>query len=151
IIENKDNRPHNVGLRFMLDTYIGANDGVPFTIPNTKGLCDTLYDFKTPQEVPDFIQALENPDIANPGTAAHVQFKVASDIEPPSRVTLGAWPDPKIGEALYGAANVADPLKNPYQQFMTKWNVPLVTMKKMTELNAGNSADSCVVMYWPEA
>jgi hypothetical protein len=151
VIENKDNRPHNVGLRFMLDTYIGSNDGVPFTIPNHKGLCDTLYDFKTPQEVPDFIQALEHPDIASPGTIAQVQFKVSSDIEPPSRVTLGAWPDGNIGEALYGAVNARDPRKSPYQQFLTKWDVPLITMKKMTELAVGNSADSCVVMYWPEA
>ena len=32
-IENKDTQNHKVGLRFLLDTYIGANDGVPFTIP----------------------------------------------------------------------------------------------------------------------
>ena len=33
VIENTDVRSHRVGLRFMLDTFIGANDGVPFTIP----------------------------------------------------------------------------------------------------------------------
>ncbi len=32
-ITNEDSRSHHIGLRFMLDTYIGANDGVPFLIP----------------------------------------------------------------------------------------------------------------------
>src|SRR5262249_44317444 len=32
-LENKDDQPHAVGIRFLLDTFIGANDGVPFTIP----------------------------------------------------------------------------------------------------------------------
>src|SRR5262249_12121915 len=32
-LENKDTRPHNVGIRVLLDTMIGDNDGVPFTIP----------------------------------------------------------------------------------------------------------------------
>ena len=30
--------PQKVGLRFMLDTYIGANDGVPFTAPASRAL-----------------------------------------------------------------------------------------------------------------
>ena len=50
---------HKVGLRFLLDTYIGANDGVPFTIPGDKDLCDTYKDFDKPDKVPDFISALE--------------------------------------------------------------------------------------------
>ncbi len=36
---------HKVGIRVMLDTYIGANDGVPFTIPGKKGFVDTRADF----------------------------------------------------------------------------------------------------------
>src|SRR5581483_5883171 len=41
-IANGDDRPRTVGLRYLLDTYIGANDGVPFTIPGDKRLCDTF-------------------------------------------------------------------------------------------------------------
>jgi hypothetical protein len=50
-LENRDSVPHKVGLRFMLDTYIGAEDGVPFAIPGKKGLCDTMEDFDTAVKV----------------------------------------------------------------------------------------------------
>jgi hypothetical protein len=88
-VENKDGRPHRVGLRFLLDTYIGSNDGVPFTVGNA--LCDTEREFNTPAEVPDFIQALERPDLDNPGTVAHLTLKPGGRLEPPTRVTLGHW------------------------------------------------------------
>src|SRR5262249_53229438 len=44
-IANRDSRLREVGLRYLLDTYIGANDGVPFTIPGDKKLCDTMLTF----------------------------------------------------------------------------------------------------------
>lgn len=144
-LENKDSIPHKVGIRFMLDTFIGAEDGVPFAIPGKKGLCDTLDDFDTPAKVPDFIQAYEHNDLNHPGTIALVQFRVGGGLEPPARVTLGAWPDPKIGDARF--PNKKD---HPYQQFMTLWNVPLDSMQTMRQINPKGSADSCVVMYWPE-
>src|SRR5262249_55035593 len=49
-LENKDSRSHRVGIRFLLDTYIGANDGVPFTIPGQKQLCDTKLEFSRPED-----------------------------------------------------------------------------------------------------
>ena len=49
-VENKDSA-HKVGIRFMLDTFIGAEDGVPFAIPGKKGLCDTMDDFDTAGKV----------------------------------------------------------------------------------------------------
>src|SRR5262249_24743860 len=73
LIENHDTAAHEAGLRFLLDTYIGANDGVPFTIPGASGLCDDKMEFNAPEQVPDFIQALENEDLAKPGTVAHVK------------------------------------------------------------------------------
>lgn len=33
-IKNNDAKDHNVGLRIMLDTYLGEEDGAPFRIPN---------------------------------------------------------------------------------------------------------------------
>ena len=98
---------HKVGLRFMLDTYIGENDGVPFTIPGKAGLCDTQQVFNTPAEIPDFIQALEHADLKNPGTVAHLTLKVldtAGKIEPPSRVQLGAWPNQSLQAFGYPTA-----------------------------------------------
>jgi hypothetical protein len=56
-IENRGPMPHRVGLRFMLDTFIGANDGVPFLLPGETALCSTSRDLSGPDAVPDFIQA----------------------------------------------------------------------------------------------
>src|SRR5262249_45964999 len=81
-IENHDKVPHLVGVRFLLDTWIGRNDGVPFTIPGQPGLCDTQMEFHSPAEVPDFIQALEFSDLKKPGTVAHVKLKLPGR-EPP--------------------------------------------------------------------
>src|SRR5262249_33599662 len=91
-VENRDRRAHTVGIRFLLDTYIGENDGVPFTIPGDAGLCDTLKECVGRDQVPDYIQALEKPDLTNPGTVAHIQFRVSSRLESPTRVRLGHWP-----------------------------------------------------------
>ena len=58
---NKDKGKHKVGIRVMLDTFIGANDGVPFTIPGKKGFVDTKAEFSQ-KEIPDYIEVIENPD-----------------------------------------------------------------------------------------
>ena len=84
VIENQDDKPHRVGLRFLLDTYIGDNDGVPFTIPGDSQLCDTTKEFNGKDKIPDFIQALEKEDLENPGTVAHVQLKVGGKLEAPT-------------------------------------------------------------------
>src|SRR5262249_38671630 len=94
-IENRDSKSHRVGLRFLLDTFIGQNDGVPFLIPGQKQLCSTMATFNTSREVPDFIQACEREDLANPGTVAQIQFRL-SGMDTPNRVTLGSWPNPEL-------------------------------------------------------
>jgi hypothetical protein len=91
IIENKDRRAHSVGLRVQVDTLIGFNDGVPFTVPGLPGLVDRMADFRTPREVPEFIQALEVPNLLNPGTVAHMTLKLGGRMEPPDRVSLTHW------------------------------------------------------------
>ncbi len=88
---NHDRLPHQVGLRFMLDTFIGSNDGVPFLIPGSAALCSTHKDFTQAAAVPAFLQACERNDLNNPGTIAQVGLKV-NGLEPPSRVSLTAWP-----------------------------------------------------------
>ncbi len=91
-IENKDATPRKVGLRHMLDTMIGNNDGVPFTVPGLKGLVDSMHDFAAPDPVPDFAQVLERPDLKNPGLVGFINFKVGGGVEPPTRVSLTRWP-----------------------------------------------------------
>jgi hypothetical protein len=90
-VDNKDRRIRNVGLRVMVDTLIGKNDGTPFTIPGMPGLVATLKDFPSRAEVPDFIQALEFPDLDHPGTIVQMNLKL-SDMLAPDRVSLTHWP-----------------------------------------------------------
>ncbi|HTU89461.1 MAG TPA: hypothetical protein VMF69_05135 [Gemmataceae bacterium] len=148
ILDNQDIRPHQVGLRFMLDTFIGSNDGVPFTIPGASGLCDTQMAFNTPDRVPDFIQALETEDPRDPGTVAYLQFRIGQNIESPSRVLLGGWPNPDLQMMGIRAAHAQ----------LTGWDVPFISMKERIPLidketgermiEAAN--DSAVTMYWNE-
>ncbi len=144
VLENHDDSEHRVGIRVMLDTFIGANDGVPFTIPGRRDLCDTKMVFSSKSEVPDFIQALEKDDLQNPGTVAQIQFKLGGRIESPDRVTLGAWPHSEFRS--YGIPQA--------KAQMTGWNVPVLDIRRLNELvqTRGDraDADSCVVMYWNE-
>lgn len=135
LIENRDTRSHRVGLRFMLDTFIGGNDGVPFTIPGQDQLCDTTHRFTSASEVPDYIEAWERPDAADPGTVAKIQFRLGTRIEPPSRVTLGAWPNPELARVRGDRRCL---------QEKTGWEVPVYPIKSLGQ------GDSCVVMYWDE-
>jgi hypothetical protein len=136
-IQNRDTKAHTVGLRVLLDTYIGGNDGVPFTIPGDSALCDTQKDLPAQargKKLPDFLQALEKPDLAHPGTVAHLKLKL-EDLEPPARVTLGAWPNEKLRVLVRKNADGPS----------TPWDVPLLSMKAL-DLN-----DSAVVIYWKES
>jgi len=137
-ITNRDGTPHTVGLRVLLDTLIGANDGVPFYIPPT---VDKPARFVSTQEVfgqkdiPEFIQALETGDLTDPnGTVAVVGLKLRG-FEPLEKMAICRWPsDHGGGEARWGggAANKAgdwpfEPLdKNP------------------------NARDSALALYWAQ-
>src|SRR5438552_7122357 len=61
VMENKDNQPHKVGIRAMIDTQIGDNDGNPFAIPGKKETITTSADFKG-KDVPELVAAFENDD-----------------------------------------------------------------------------------------
>jgi hypothetical protein len=91
-IENTDAQPHRVGLRLEVDTLIGSNDGVPFAVPGQPGLIDSAADFRVPDKrFPDFLQALEVPNLEHPGTVAHLTVKVGGGLEPPGRISLTHW------------------------------------------------------------
>jgi hypothetical protein len=129
-IDNRDWRPHMVGLRFLLDTFIGANDGVAFLIPGRNQLCDTHLDVQG-NVVPLYIQACESDNLAQPGTIARIQFVLGGGLEPPDRVTLGAWPNMKLARLR------RDPR---CRQEQTMWDVPVYDISLLH--------DSAVVMYW---
>jgi hypothetical protein len=124
-IKNIDAKPHKVGFRFLLDTYIGGNDGTPFTIPGSTKLVTTFEDFnpanpKNKKPIPDFVQALEFEDLRKPGTIAQVNFKISDKIEPPDRVSLTNWPG---------------------GSYLPKYTIPIANIEK----------DSAIVMYWSPA
>lgn len=119
-VANKDGKAHSVGLRVMLDTFIGANDGVPFLIPGQPALLETMKEF-TQQEIPDFIQAQERADPQDPGTVALMGLKLQG-VEPVDRMLICRWP---------GNSEI-------------RWDIP---MKPMNE--DPMHKDSCVVLYWP--
>jgi hypothetical protein len=91
LLENKGAQAHRVGLRFLLDTLIGKNDGVPFIVPGLPGLVSTFMDFRTADKVPPFIEVLEVPNLQAPGVMARVNFKLGGKVEAPDRVSLTAW------------------------------------------------------------
>jgi hypothetical protein len=129
-IDNHDRRPHVVGLRFLLDTFIGANDGVPFLIPGRNQLCDTHLDVQS-GGVPLYIQACESDDLAHPGTIARIQFVLGGGLAPPDRVTLGAWPNADLARMKRDRR---------CRQQETLWEVPVYDISILH--------DSAVVMYW---
>src|SRR5262249_52485322 len=125
-IKNNSEVGKTVGLRFLMDTYIGANDGVPFTIPGEKGFLDTMRDFPQKQ-IPDYIEAIEKPDDPNdPGTVARMGLKNIKlpgvELEDIELLRICRWP---------GTRN-------------TRWDVPARPMNEPAD-----NKDSCVVLYWP--
>jgi hypothetical protein len=127
-VRNESHEPHRVGLRAMLDSFIGAEDGVPFAIPGRGRLLTTPQEFRE-KEIPDFIQALERPDFNDPGTVAHVGLKglqlPGAALDPIVRVMVCQYPN------------------NPNQ----KWDFDL----KEVGRDGGTIDDSCLVLYWAEA
>ena len=89
--------PQNVAVRIMLDTYIGENDGVPFTVPGQKGFLTTHAEYKG-SEIPDYLEVVENPDDPkNPGTIARLglhglQWSDEVKLLAPERVRICLFP-----------------------------------------------------------
>jgi hypothetical protein len=135
-LKNEDDKPHRVGLRFLLDTYIGANDGVPFYVPRKDSpLIQTQEDFT--RTIPDYVQALEFPKLDKPGTVAQVALKVGGGLEPPSRVSLTHWVllqvNTSSGELVTYDIPMADIRGNPSSSNQMEKN-----------------PDSAVVLYWDD-
>ncbi len=128
VLENESAKPHQVGIRFLLDTMIGSNDGAPFIVPGAAALVETSADYKG-EQVPPFVQALESLDFKKPGVVATLKLKLGGDVEAPGRVTLGGWP---AKESKQPGANDG----------LTLWNVPVFSIKALN--------DGAAVLYWPE-
>lgn len=84
-VHNRDSVSHMVGLRVMVDTMLGANDGAPFRVNDRALLTDTVY---YANEMPQFWQAfdsLSNPQVMSQGTLK------GPDVSTPDRVYFTNW------------------------------------------------------------
>jgi hypothetical protein len=105
----------------MLDTFIGSNDGVPFTIPGRKGFLKDMKEFKT-KEIPAYIEAVEKPDDpTDAGTVARLGLK---DLQ------IGGVTLTELGEM-----KICKYPGNAHQA----WDVEMEPI----------GDDSCVFLYWP--
>jgi hypothetical protein len=123
--KNTGTAPQKIGIRVMLDTFIGNNDGVPFTVPGEEGFVTTKAEYEA-DKVPDYVEVIENPDSSSdPGTIARVGLK----------------------GLRWGDVELLDPEKVRICQFpgkFVKWDWDVQPIGK------GKGADSCVAVYWPE-
>lgn len=91
VLSNTDSRARQVGVRIMVDTLIGDNDGVPFVVPGREGITSRAIDLRG-SAIPDFVQALERPNLADPGVIVNLTLRGA-DTTPPDRLVISAWCD----------------------------------------------------------
>jgi hypothetical protein len=86
MVQNKDTQPHNIGIRILLDTFLGRNDGAPFRIPGV-GEITTETIFKN-ASVPFYWYAYD--DLAEPTVRAQGTLK-ADGLTPPDMVIFASW------------------------------------------------------------
>jgi hypothetical protein len=128
-VENKDTKIHTIGLRVMMDTYIGANDGVPFEIgPSPDVPTHPMVDSKEVFEkakVPDFVRAIEDPnDLAGKNTTIAEMGLKLRGFEQIQKLVICRWPQEQgASEARW------------------EWNYEAMNVRP-------NDLDSCVLIYW---
>jgi hypothetical protein len=109
LLENADSSAHEVGLRIMIDTLIGDNDGVPFVVPGREGITDRAVDLQS-SAVPDFIQALEVPDLLSPGVIVNLTLAGGEATRPDRLVICGWWGSEMPWDFVQQARGVGAPL-----------------------------------------
>ena len=96
--ENYGTIPQKVALRLLLDTFIGDNDGVPFTVPGKSGFVTEMATYEK-GDIPDYLEVVEKPDNAkDPGTIARLGLKGLSwgevNLLDPEKVLISRFPGP---------------------------------------------------------
>src|SRR5579871_3392741 len=80
LVDNKDNRPHQVGVRVWMDMFLVNNDGALFAAPNRPGKVLDGVEMRD-KDVPDYLQVLQRPDVQNPGYVAHFTYHFGKAFE----------------------------------------------------------------------
>lgn len=82
---NNSNEEKEVGLRIMLDTMLGQNDGAPFRLEDKAITSDTLY---LKEELPPFWQAFDS--VTNPTVTSQGTFR-GPGVTIPDKVYFADW------------------------------------------------------------
>ena len=119
LVSNQGSAPVEIGLRTLLDTMVGDNDGAPFRF----GEKEVTYEYSgNNTEFPDFWQAFDS--LSKPSVIAQGTLK-GGDVTTPDRLVFTNW-----GKA-------AD---NP-------WEFPVEAGMELVRLGE-DELDSAVAMYW---
>jgi hypothetical protein len=87
LVDNKDSRSHQVGVRVWMDMFLVNNDGALFAAPNKPGQILDGIELKG-KDVPDYLQVLQVPNLQNPGFVAHFTYNFGRTVERPDRVIM---------------------------------------------------------------
>ena len=90
-----DDKPHAVGIRPMIDTFMVDNNGHPFAVTGKDELITTHADFKS-KEVPVSIRALQRADLKDPGMVAYFTLKIGK-LTPPDKFLIAHYPGTQSG------------------------------------------------------
>lgn len=82
---NTSDQVHHVGLRLMIDTMLGANDGAPLRVGELAITTDTVFEGDA---IPEFWQAFDS--LSDPKVTAQGTLK-GDDVTPPDRVYFSNW------------------------------------------------------------
>jgi hypothetical protein len=119
IVENVGQMTHAVGLRLLIDTMLGANDGAPLRAADQAMIGDAML---SGAGIPDYWQAFDSliePSVTSQGTMA------GGELTPPSRVAFSNW------------GMFADNL----------WDAEIVPGREFIR-SRESDLDSAVAMYW---
>ena len=119
IVENVGQMTHAVGLRLLIDTMLGANDGAPLRAADQAMIGDSML---SGAGIPDYWQAFDSlvePSVTSQGTMA------GGELTPPSRVAFSNW------------GTFADNL----------WDAEIVPGREFIR-SRESDLDSAVAMYW---
>jgi hypothetical protein len=124
-VENTGDQPHKVGLRVVVDVYVGANDAPAFALPNSDKLITTSADLRG-KDIPYAAKALEKPDLKDPGVVGYFTLRPGAGVEGPGRFTVTHFPTRE---------NIKD---------LLTWEIPVRNMKAGPD----DPGDAAAVMYW---
>src|SRR5262249_26359877 len=94
-IHNGDDLPHDVGLRAMIDTYVGLTDGAPFLVAPAAEGAAPLVDTKIvllKETIPSFFRALESDKLGAPNAAILDMGLRIKGCESPEKAVICHWP-----------------------------------------------------------